>query len=570
MTRMDSGVTPDANPPQHPPPSSAPDQAGASLQPCAPGRRAQAPSRDYPATEAQAPGESDRPSDVTRSPSDSGGPRKSAWDVVVVGGGIGGLAVAGLLAQAGRAVLLLEASTQLGGACLGMTWDGHRYDLGVGLLTGAGPGGAVGALCERLQISLPTMACDPALQVALARHRVDLSRSAEGWWPEIHREFPDDEAGWHELVPDLASLAADRDELARRLPPLPPDGWLDRFRCWRSLTLQRVTGVARPATRKLRSAAATPFHQALLEYGLGAASRQALEACLWYLLLRGADECSTLEAALALQRLREGLAVIPNGPMALADLLAQRTREHGGEIRLRTGAARCVAERGRIVGVTTTAGETIRARWVVTDVPPGVLMGELWPTARGVFRRRRPAQGPWEPRCIAQVLGMAIPEAYLPAELGYHCLVVGDAGRPARDENLVFVRRMTDGLAEGASGGLARLCVGRFVPPSASADGGAVARALLEALDRVIPGVESIAVHQRFAPASALAELWGLPMAAVRYTVDSRVWLGRRGLPHRVGWPGLLAVGEWTYPGRLISDVAEGAMRVADLIAAET
>jgi len=149
-------------------------------------------------------------------------------------------------------------------------------------------------------------------------------------------------------------------------------------------------------------------------------------------------------------------------------------------------------------------------------------------------------------------------------------LVVADAGRPARDENLVFVRRMTDGLAEGASGGLAHLCVGRFVPPSAPADGGAVARALLEALDRVIPGVESIAVHQWFAPAPALAELWGRPMAAVRYAIDSRAWLGRRGLSHRVGWPGLLAVGEWTYPGRLISDVAEGAMRVADLILAET
>ena len=528
------------------------------------------PDSNPPATETGAPGESGLPPDVPRSGSDSGASRKSAWDVVVVGGGIGGLAVAGLLAQAGRAVLLLEASAQLGGACLGTTQDGHRYDLGVGLITGAGPGGALAALCERLQISLPTIACDPALQVALARHRVDFSRSVEGWWPEIHREFPDDEAGWHELVSDLTSLAGDRDELARRLPPLPPDGWLDRFRCWRTLTLQCVTGVARRATRKLRSAAATPFHQTLLEYGLGAASRQALEACLWYLLLRGADECSTLEAALALQRLREGLAVAPNGPTSLADLLARRTREHGGEIRLRTGAARCVAERGRIAGVTTTTGETIRARWVVTDVPPGVLMGELWPTARGFFRRGQPVQGPWEPRCIAQVLGVAIPEAYLPSELGYHCLVVGDAGRPARDENLVFVRRMTDGLAGEASGGLARLCAGRFVPPSAPADAGTVARALLEALDRVIPGVESIAVHQWLAPAHVLAELWGRPMAAVRYAIDSRAWLGRRGLSHRVGWPGLLAVGEWTYPGRLISDIAEGAMRVADVIAAET
>jgi len=490
------------------------------------------------------------------------------WDVLVVGGGIGGLAVAGLLAQAGRAVLLLEASAQLGGACLGVTQDGHRYDLGVGLITGAGPGGAVAALCERLKISLPTIACDPAIQVALSRHRVDLSRSVEGWWPEIHREFPDDEAAWHELVSDLASLAGDRDELARHLPPLPPDGWVDRFRCWRILTLQSATGVARRATRRLRSAAQTPFHETLAEYGLRAESRQVLEACLWYLLLRGADECSTLEAALALQRLREGVAVTRNGPTALADLLAQRTREHGGEIRLQTGAARCVAERGRIVGVTTTAGETIRARWVVTDVAPRMLMGELWPTARGFFRRRRPVQGPWQPRCIAQVLGVAIPEAFLPSELGWHCLVVGDAGRPACDENLVFVHRMADGLPEDAGAGLAHLCVGRFVPPSAPAEGTRIAQALLEVLDRVIPGVESIAVHQWLAPAPALAELWGRPLAAVRYAVDSRAWLGRRGLAHRVGLPGLLAVGEWTYPGRLLSDVVEGAMHVADLIAA--
>jgi hypothetical protein len=34
-----------------------------------------------------------------------------------------------------------------------------------------------------------------------------------------------------------------------------------------------------------------------------------------------------------------------------------------------------------------------------------------------------------------------------------------------------------------------------------------------------------------------------------------------------LGWPGLSAVGEWTYPGRMVSNVVEGGMQVADLIA---
>jgi hypothetical protein len=34
-----------------------------------------------------------------------------------------------------------------------------------------------------------------------------------------------------------------------------------------------------------------------------------------------------------------------------------------------------------------------------------------------------------------------------------------------------------------------------------------------------------------------------------------------------LGWPGLSAVGGWTYPGRTVSNVVEGGMQVADLIA---
>ena len=123
-------------------------------------------------------------------------------------------------------------------------------------------------------------------------------------------------------------------------------GWRSRLRCWRTLLLPGVPAPTRQAIRQLRKAAATPFRDTLEEHGLGAASRQALEACLWYLLLRGADECSTLEAAIALQRLREGVAVVPSGPAALAEALEAISSESKALARLHAYASmKLIAQR---------------------------------------------------------------------------------------------------------------------------------------------------------------------------------------------------------------------------------
>jgi len=55
--------------------------------------------------------------------------------VAVVGGGIGGLAAAGLVARAGHEVTLLEATGALGGKCRRIELDGQRVDTGPSLLT---------------------------------------------------------------------------------------------------------------------------------------------------------------------------------------------------------------------------------------------------------------------------------------------------------------------------------------------------------------------------------------------------------------------------------------------------
>jgi monoamine oxidase len=63
------------------------------------------------------------------------------WDVVVVGGGVAGLAAAGRLIDAGRSVLLLEARFRLGGRVHTITdpASGHAVELGAEFLQGSPP-----------------------------------------------------------------------------------------------------------------------------------------------------------------------------------------------------------------------------------------------------------------------------------------------------------------------------------------------------------------------------------------------------------------------------------------------
>jgi phytoene dehydrogenase-like protein len=53
---------------------------------------------------------------------------------VVIGGGIGGLVVAGRLAREGHNVMLLEKNKHVGGRCQSIDLDGYRFDTGPSLL----------------------------------------------------------------------------------------------------------------------------------------------------------------------------------------------------------------------------------------------------------------------------------------------------------------------------------------------------------------------------------------------------------------------------------------------------
>ena len=83
----------------------------------------------------------------------------SGYDVVVVGGGIGGLTVGALLAASGMSVCLLERQSQIGG-CIGrVEFSGYEFEPGMGLYTSFGPGGVY----EKLFSKLPVAALEVSL-----------------------------------------------------------------------------------------------------------------------------------------------------------------------------------------------------------------------------------------------------------------------------------------------------------------------------------------------------------------------------------------------------------------------
>jgi len=79
----------------------------------------------------------------------------SAYDVVVVGGGIGGLTVAALLSARGLNTCLLERQSQVGGCIARVEFSGYDFEPGTGLYTSFGTGEVYDELFSELPVAAP-------------------------------------------------------------------------------------------------------------------------------------------------------------------------------------------------------------------------------------------------------------------------------------------------------------------------------------------------------------------------------------------------------------------------------
>jgi len=103
----------------------------------------------------------------------------SAYDVVVVGGGIGGLTVAALLSARGLNTCLLERQSQVGGCIARVEFSGYDFEPGTGLYTSFGAGEVYDQLFSELPVAAPEVSLITSPYILRRTDRSDVTLATD-------------------------------------------------------------------------------------------------------------------------------------------------------------------------------------------------------------------------------------------------------------------------------------------------------------------------------------------------------------------------------------------------------
>ena len=246
-----------------------------------------------------------------------------AYDVVVVGGGIGGLTVGALLSARGLNTCVLERQSQVGGCVGRVEYGGHEFEPGMGIYTSFGPGEIYERVFSELPVELPETSLVTRPYVVRIADGTDIKLTSEkSFFDELRNSFPEcaDKAIAFYRKPELEDLGA-----------------------------------------------------------TSARFRSFIEAQLRAFLHSSFEQCSLAGVASALARPRGPLYEISGGPAALAERLAASIKRSGGTVRLDTPVLRLAYdETGAAIGVDLLSGErVIAAKAIISNLTIWDTYGKL-------------------------------------------------------------------------------------------------------------------------------------------------------------------------------------------------
>jgi len=291
-----------------------------------------------------------------------------AYDVIVIGAGIGGLTAAALLAKKGLKTLLLEKEDQAGGYVVSFKRRGSTFDATGAFVGGCHEGG------EFYQI-LDEIGAHQEIEFVPIRH-------VQNIYPgfEVHLR----PGGFHSYTDALFDLFPKEEKgLKAYLSMVKRIG--EEIQSYSKITtLQRIffPFCFRNLVRFHRSS-----HQAILDTLFkGEEIKMALHSLP---VTEPPSRLSFLFLAVMINKaLIEGVFYPKGGMGKISAAMANAFLRSGGEIRLQTEADQILARTGRVEGVLTKSGERFQAPLVISNINPNLSVKMLPVELRKRFAKK--------------------------------------------------------------------------------------------------------------------------------------------------------------------------------------
>ncbi len=282
-------------------------------------------------------------------------PPEPEYDVVVVGGGMGGLAAGALLSSYGFEVLLLEQHHKVGGCTSSFERGDFRFDAALHEMVGGTPDTRLGELLhetgvdekiELIPIHELYRSVAPGLDFTMPGDRDDAVVALCEAWPE---ECPAIIA-FHEEMRAVGEQASKLADMQRRP----------------AVAKAAIPFQAPAVVRNMTGNMGEILDRYFLDERL-----KAVVAQLWVYYGPPPDQLWPIIFYSANHHyLTHGAFHIRGSSQALADAYAERIVELGGEVRTGTRVDSIDVVAGRVTGVTTDQGQRIASRYVVSNADP--------------------------------------------------------------------------------------------------------------------------------------------------------------------------------------------------------
>jgi phytoene desaturase len=319
----------------------------------------------------------------------------------VIGGGLGGLAAACVLAARGYAVSLYEANAWLGGKAAVLAEEGFRFDMGPTILTVPSVLTQIFAEAERnMSDYLTLMPLDPQWRLFFNDGAtLDLVADTEHMAATLDTFAPGSQAG--DGYRRFMALSARLSDISQRyffwravgsvwdtldMRSMVTPQVLDDLRCMR--LGRTVAGTIRRQVREPRVA-------------------QMLEHFTQY-VGSAPDASPAVLCGIAHMQTHEGIWYPQGGTAAVPDALARLARDLGVTIHCNTGVRRILTTQGAVSGIETDEGRHISHTAVVSNADAVRTYRDLLADAPASRMARRQ----YEPACSGVVLYLGLRQGY--------------------------------------------------------------------------------------------------------------------------------------------------------------